>query len=397
MFVLGIETSCDETSLALLKSSNTREEILEKSFLDRVNSFEIVDNLVSSQIEKHSQFGGVVPEIGAREHLLSIFELLENLNHKNSKFLSKLDQICVTTTPGLASALRVGIDFSKALEFFLKNNSSFTQKVKLCEVNHLHGHIVSCFYNQEKLQQNPQNISKNTLVSSLKDLSKPFPQIFPHLHLLVSGGNTQLILIKKWGEFEIVGQTLDDAVGECFDKVGRMLGLPYPGGVNIAKICDLEDFNYCNLPIGMKNKTLDFSYSGLKTATKYFLQEVVLDYKEKKISEELLKKTLEYEILNQKNPKNSGQKLDINQELIKKTCVSIQSVAISQLINKLKLGIQKFKPRTIGISGGVSANLLLRKKVNEVFEEQKIFYPDQSLTGDNAVMIALAGILNNYI
>jgi N6-L-threonylcarbamoyladenine synthase len=355
MFVLAIETSCDETSISLLKSEANLQQITQKDFLDKINSFEIVENLISSQIAKHSQFGGVVPEIGAREHLVSIFKLFELLKSKYPEIINQLDYIFVTSKPGLASALRIGVEFSKPLKFFLG------EKVKLVEINHLYGHIASCFYGK--------------LVDK-----KTSTEIFPHLHLLVSGGNTQLVWIKKWGEFEVIGQTLDDAVGECLDKVGRMLKLDYPGGVNLAKIAGLEDLNHYNLPIGMKNKNLNLSFSGLKTAVKYFLEKNLEN-----------KKTLNFD---QKSSKKITDTFDLDNDFIKKTCVSVQSVAVSQLTNKLNLAIQNFRPKTIGISGGVSANLLLRKKVTEIFEVKKVFYPKQFLTGDNAVMIALAGILD---
>jgi N6-L-threonylcarbamoyladenine synthase len=355
MFVLAIETSCDETSISLLESLDNLQEITQKNFLDKINSFKIIENLISSQIAKHSEFGGVVPEVGAREHLISIFKLFEQLKLKYPKIISQLDYIFVTSKPGLASALRVGVEFSKSLKFFLG------EKARLVEINHLYGHIASCFYGKI--------VDKKIAID-----------IFPHLHLLVSGGNTQLIWIKKWGEFEIIGQTLDDAVGECLDKIGRMLNLKYPGGVNLAKIADLEDFNYYNLPIGMKNKNLDLSFSGLKTAVKYFLEKRLATENEFKFDQKLSRK--------------KTYRPYLNKEFIKKTCVSVQSVAVSQLINKLNLAIQKFGPKTIGISGGVSANLLLRKKVGEAFEGKKVFYPEHFLTGDNAVMIALAGILD---
>lgn len=264
--------------------------------------------------------------------------------------------------------------------------------------------------------------------------------IYPHLHLLVSGGNSQIILLTNWHNWRIIGQTKDDAVGECLDKVGRMLGFAYPGGVTVARIAGLLEANFCGFPTGMNKQKqkndYDLSFAGLKTAVRYFLQNSerlenflgrkVTFYFEKlldtKTIQELLTlasqvKELQDQGLDHLTLITEVQKrldqLPANLELIYKVCVSVQTVAIQQLINKLDsvltnanllLGnleeeLQVKQIRSIGLSGGVSANLLLRQKVRQLaskYQLSKVFIPPLSLTGDNAVMIALAGIADLY-
>ena len=223
--------------------------------------------------------------------------------------------------------------------------------------------------------------------------------VFPNLHLLVSGGNSQLILLQNPFELKIIGQTLDDAAGECFDKTARMFGLSYPGGVSLAKIAGLDDSNYLNFPVSMKNNPeLNFSFSGLKTAVRYFVQKNELLNYEEKLSEIELQELLNGDLKTLTTPKPSVSPLQKGYLqpkpkliLIKKLCISIQTVIVEQLIIKVKKAIKEHKPNSIGISGGVSANRLLRQKIQEIADGKSIFIPDLTLTGDNAVMIGLAG------
>ncbi len=372
MLILSIESSCDETSLALLEGTIDPK----LGFYKQVNQFKIVNSLISSQIDIHKQYGGVIPEIGARSHAEQIHILLKDLLSKvvdpqsNSfylsqneiNYLSKLDYIFVTTEPGLVSALRVGREFAKTLQFFIHQLSG--NFVEISSVNHLRGHIISSLYNMGEV---------------VDDIN-----IFPHLHLLVSGGNTQLILLRSPDDAEIIGQTLDDASGECFDKIGRMLGFSYPGGVWLAKTAGLEKYNKFDLPISMKGKpSFNFSYSGLKTACKYILQDPeIADFKfEERLSD------LEVSDLVSNN-------IDNNTKLsfIRDFSISAQAVIVQQLVNQTKRAIKKYNPTTIGVSGGVSANSLLRKELGMVCGNLKLFKPHISLTGDNAVMIGLAGV-----
>lgn len=215
-------------------------------------------------------------------------------------------------------------------------------------------------------------------------------RIFPHLHLLVSGGNTQLLLCNSITDWKIVGATLDDAAGECFDKVSRMVGLPYPSGLYLAKIAKLEDRNYLNLPLTMQGReTLDFSFSGLKTATRLIVQK-----RQETIGDiQYMENLPEFEIQELITDKPQGA-LTTRQIFVCEVCVSAQSVIVFQLIQRLTLGIKNFNPVSIGVSGGVSANLLLRKKAQNLAIKNKIplFKPSLELTGDNAIMIGLSGL-----
>ncbi|MEM1312000.1 MAG: tRNA (adenosine(37)-N6)-threonylcarbamoyltransferase complex transferase subunit TsaD [Patescibacteria group bacterium] len=377
---LAIETSCDETSLAILSKEPNSDD---STFYNYINSFSVPASIISSQVEVHKEYGGVIPEIGARMHAEQIHFLFKsllsqmtekttvqnNFSNQEKQILADIDTIFVTSEPGLISALRVGLEFAKTMKFYIE--SLFTTKtVTIHKTNHLKGHTSSCFFEPNKRR-------------SISD-----SEIFPHLHLLVSGGNSQIILSKSWNNWEIIGQTLDDAAGECLDKIGRMLGLPYPGGIQIAKIAQLKHSNYYNLPVGMrKNTSLDYSFSGLKTAVRYFLQSRNINgYNfEKKLDEVEIKKI------------KTGSNLDEKSELIYKTCVSAQFVLVNQLVDKFKLAARQHKPKSIGLSGGVSANLLLRNYFEKIKNENEFdysFYPDISLTGDNAVMIGLAGLVS---
>jgi N6-L-threonylcarbamoyladenine synthase len=382
MLILGIETSCDETSLALIEQLKSSDD---KSFLQEINGLKVLNSLVSSQINTHRKYGGVVPEVSAREHSKQIhllFKKLLTLNRESytplpsSLGLSKselhiaerIEKICVTEKPGLISSLKVGIEFAKALQFFFEEK--FKKKVSIHRVNHLHGHLVSCFYHPKE---------KNNFLNQ---------EIFPHLHLLVSGGNTQLIILKNTNEFEIIGQTLDDAAGETFDKIGRMLGLPYPGGVYLAKIAGTNQENFFNFPVGMsKNKSLNFSYSGLKTAVRYFIQRQKIEGVS--FEERIKESELQILLLGDTKKIYKSPKL----KFIYETCVSSQKVIVEQLVSKMRLAKVRHYPNSLGLSGGVSANELLRKRVREDFPEKK-FLTEKSLTGDNAIMIIIAGLQN---
>jgi N6-L-threonylcarbamoyladenine synthase len=393
MLYLAIESSCDETSLALL-SGNPKKGV---SFFEYLNSFEIVSSVVSSQIKTHAKYGGVVPEIGARLHANQIhflFQmLLQNLGSNTPLIttdsfekivqepfkislyrdvLFSIDEIFVTTEPGLTSALKVGMEFAKTLQYFIEQAGG--NQIKITQINHLNGHVYSSFFQKDKQNQ------PLSLLTSAGDT-----HIFPHLHLLVSGGNSQFILMKSANDLEILGQTLDDAAGECFDKIGRMLGFPYPAGVCVARTAGIVDKNIHSLPIGMKhNQTIAVSFSGLKTAFRLRLEKLGFEV-EKPLSQ------VERELLVSETIENLFPRL----KFIKEFTISAQSVVVAQLINKLKIAIKDHQPHSLGVSGGVSANLLLRKRIGEL-GVKSVFIPSLFLTGDNAVMIGLAGIAKKY-
>jgi len=242
--------------------------------------------------------------------------------------------------------------------------------------------------------------------------------LYPHLQLLVSGGNSQLIYLRSWKDFEIIGATLDDAAGECFDKVGRMLGLLYPGGVYLSRIAGLEDKNILKFPVSMKDSNdYNFSFSGLKTAVRYYLEKFEFENGEHFILEKKLnsseidflinhnlaqiekiyaKNSLITNIENTPKIKTESQtEDDLNFELlliVKKACITVQSVIVEALLNKVDKATATLEVESIGLSGGVSANPLLRQKLQQKYGNILLLAP-KALTGDNAVMIGLAGIL----
>jgi glycoprotease/Kae1 family metallohydrolase len=455
MFYLSIESSCDETSLAILEYEKNGK----LDFYSSINSIKVISSIISSQIETHKLYGGVVPEIGARLHAEQIHGLykivldqaLEKLELSEIDFYKQMEVIFVTAEPGLMSALRVGIEFGKSLKFYVSQN--FVHQVEIQNVNHLQGHIASSFF---KLK----NISHNTLkIKQLDEKNSPFPkrggseadgvlsitetkgfeggntdlgndfqnavalatstltnstasnnglgsfaldkmkhfkdsQIFPHLHLMVSGGNTQIRLLRSWSDWEIIGQTIDDAAGECFDKAARMVGIPYPGGATLSKIAGDEYFNPLSLPIAMINSgNLDISLSGLKTAVRYKIEKT--NIQDLKLDEPLTES--EITELKSQNELENNPKL----QFIKQLCISTQYAIIEQLVRKVNSSVKQYQPNSFGISGGVSANGVLKSKIQELesiqkLEIKKLFTPDLTLTGDNAVMIGLAGLISKF-
>lgn len=307
--ILGIETSCDETSIALVKDGK-----------------QILSNIVSSQILLHEKYGGIVPEIASRQHILTINPLLTEAFKEAGINFNDIDAIGVTYGPGLAGALMVGLVTAKTLAWILKK--------PLIGVNHLEGHIYSNFL-------------------AFHDLEPRF------LVLLISGGHTNLIEMTEHGKYKIIGQTLDDAIGECFDKVGRLLNLPYPGGPNIDKIGKTGNKKMFDFPRAMMDKD-DFSFSGIKTAVLYKIKDL----------------------------KKAGIKeLPINDLSASFQEAVVDSVIFKTIRTGLRLNLNK-----IVIAGGVAANSRLRDKLKEVADSNnmKLFLPPLNLCTDNAAMIACA-------
>jgi N6-L-threonylcarbamoyladenine synthase len=384
MYYLAIESSCDETSIAILKVAEDNLQSHEndqwQNFYNRLNGIEVVSSIISSQIETHKQYGGVVPEIGARLHAEQIHGLYRIVLEESAgrlgislgDFYKELESIFVTAEPGLMSALRVGIEFAKSLQFYIQQN--FDTEVMIKPINHLQGHIASSFYSPDDHEQLPDS------------------DIFPHLHLMISGGNTQIRVLRSWADWSIVGQTIDDAAGECFDKAARMIGIPYPGGATLSKIAGDRYDNPLGLPIAMlQSKDLNVSLSGLKTAVRYKIQKSNipnLNLNEPLLESEIyqLKVGIDFET----NPK-----LDF----IHKICISTQFAIIEQITKKMAKAVDMYKPKSIGVSGGVSANKILLSKIqnlNSQHAKMLVFSPPIDLTGDNAVMIGLAGLANSW-
>lgn len=305
MLTLGIETSCDETSVALLRDGR-----------------EIVANLIASQVDAHQIFGGVVPEIASRRHLEALNPLLGQLKHETGLAWGDLSHIAVTRGPGLVGALLVGVAAGKAL--------GYAHRVPVLGVNHVEGHILSNFLAQPDLE-------------------------FPLLAFVVSGGHSDLILMRGHGQFERLGRTRDDAVGEAFDKAARALHLPMPGGPNLEKLAREGDSRAFDFKMSNLEPSLDVSYSGLKTAVAQAAQ------------------------------KYPDRTADI--------AASFQRVAIQQLRAAIGRALQVTRPATFGLCGGVAANNALRTALREVVESAGVTFvvPEPVLCTDNAAMIACAG------
>jgi len=313
--ILGIESSCDDTSAAILR--------------DGV----ILSSVIANQ-EIHETYGGVVPELASRAHQQNILPVVDIAINKAKIKKEDIDAIAFTRGPGLLGSLLVGTSFAKGL--------SLSLKVPLIEVNHLQAHVLVHFIKEAKKQKtNPK---------------------FPFLCLLVSGGHTQIVLVKDYLKMEIIGQTIDDAAGEAFDKCGKVMGLKYPAGPEIDKLAKNGDpltfkFSKPNIP------DIDFSYSGLKTSFLYFIRDEL--------------KT---------NPK-------FIQENLNDLCASIQHTIIEILIDKILLAAKSTKNNHIAIGGGVSANSYLRNQLRVCSKTHnwQIYLPEKKYTTDNAAMIAITG------
>ncbi len=324
MNILAIETSCDETAVAILEMSDGVPTLLA--------------NVVSSQVEAHAKFGGVVPQLAARMHIENIIPVLTSALAEANLTKDDVDLIAVTNGPGLIPALLIGVTAAKTL--------SLIWKKPLIGIHHIEGHIYANF------------LEKNTAIPNIKYLisneNQKSDERFPLIALVVSGGHTQLVLMRDHFQYEILGETEDDAVGEAFDKVARMLGLPYPGGPIVAKKADLfrnnnnqdtnskiqkntelQKFEFPRPMINSNN--YNFSFSGLKTSVLYFLKK----------NEERMK----------------------DEHFIDEVCHEFQGAVVDVLVEKSKRAIEEFQPRTFVIAGGVSANVRLRNRLQTMIEE----------------------------
>lgn len=317
MIVLGIESSCDETGIAIYDQQ--RGLLAEQLY---------------SQVELHAQYGGVVPELASRDHLRKIVPLIEQCCRQAKLSLKDIDAIAYTAGPGLIGALLVGACVGRSLAWSLD--------IPSIEIHHMEGHLVTPF------------------------LEKNAPQT-PFLCLLVSGGHTMLVDVHDLGDYKILGDTLDDAAGEAFDKTAKLLGLPYPGGRYIAELATQGDPNRFDFPRPMMNRPgLDFSFSGLKTFTRVLWQEQ-----------------------RQQQPQQDRQQLKAD------IAAGFQLAVIDTLCKKCLRAIKQTKHQALVISGGVSANLLLREQLAAMAKKHrfKVYYPDLQYCSDNGVMIALAGAM----
>jgi len=366
MRILSIETSCDETAVALVEAKGGLKS----------PQFKILKNLVASQIKIHRPYGGIVPNLAKREHLKNLpvlfgkilkisnfhccrrqlpggsFPISKQILNSKSKILNAIDLIAVTVGPGLEPCLWVGINFAKALYSKLKIHSS---KLKLVGVSHLEGHLYSFLLPYREAFPHGEALPHGEAQKS----------IFPAVALIVSGGHTMLILMKDLVHYKKLGETRDDAVGESFDKVARLLGLAYPGGPEIEKLVLRQAQgrpNIIQFPRPMINqKNYDFSFSGLKTAVLYYLRD------------------------------NKNVKLE-------DVAASFQTAVFDVLINKTLRAVKEYKAKSILISGGVAANKTLQKQFKSIVKSQlsnvNFFVPAKKFCTDNAAMIAVASYLN---
>lgn len=343
MVILGIETSCDETAISVLQAEGGLEAL----------DFKLLGSALHSQIDMHREYGGVVPMLAKREHLKNLPIVLNKALNKagfslNNGILEggKIDMIAVTVGPGLEPALWTGIKFAE--ELALKWN------IPIIPTNHMEGHIASVLFN--KTEEN----SKSEILNPKLE--------FPALALLISGGHTELIVLNSWEDKKKIGATVDDAVGEAFDKVARMLGLPYPGGPEISRLArEAREQNIqleTKLPRPMiHSKDLNFSFSGLKTAVLYYFRD---------------------------NP--DASKILIAREF--------EDAVIDTLLSKTKKAIDEYSPKTLIIGGGVIANTTLRENflnLKNEYGDLEILIPEKSLTTDNATMIAIAGYIEYLV
>lgn len=317
MLVLGIETSCDETAAAVVRDGK-----------------EILSSVISSQIPIHAKWGGVVPELASREHLLKIDEVVRRALADADVGNDQIDAVAVTNGPGLIGSLIVGVSFAKALAFGLG--------VPIIGVNHIEGHFFSVAFD------NP-------------------PVVYPAMALIVSGGHTNLFFSERPGDYRLVSRTRDDAAGEAFDKVSKMLGLGYPGGPVIERVALEGDRSAIRFPVAkISDGRPDFSFSGLKTA-------VVRHLRENSIS-----------------PVSNGSSPGRE---IKDVCASFQATVVRSLVGTTAKMVRKMRPRTLILAGGVACNGSLREAMSGVGEEAGIpvYFPSRHLSTDNAAMIAAAG------
>ena len=315
IIILGIESSCDDTSAAIIKDGI------------------ILSNVVASQ-KVHEEFGGVVPELASRAHQQNIIPVVDRAIVRAGISKSDISAVAFTRGPGLLGSLLVGTSFSKAF--------ALASGIPLIEVNHLQGHVLALFIKQKEKTY--------------------FPPQFPFLCLLVSGGNSQIILVRDYLHMEVIGQTIDDAAGEAFDKCAKVMDLPYPGGPHVDRLAQLgnpERFVFAKPRI----PGLNYSFSGLKTSFLYFLRD------------------------------NLKENENFIQENIADLCASLQHTIVEILIDKLKKASKHTGIKEIAVAGGVSANSGLRLALEESAKKYNwnLFIPNIEYTMDNAAMIAITG------
>jgi N6-L-threonylcarbamoyladenine synthase len=341
MLILGIDTSCDDTSASVVE-----------------NGIKILSNIISNQTEIHKKYGGIVPELASRRHIEMIWPVVDEALINAGIKLEDLSGIAVCHGPGLIGSLLVGCSFAKAI--------CYSKGIPLVAVNHLEGHIFSSF------------------------LEEPRPS-FPFLALIVSGGHTCLYKIDDFGKYKELGRTRDDAAGEAYDKVSKLLGLGYPGGPIIDKLAQKGNPKAIDFPRAYLPDSLDFSFSGLKTAALNFL-------KSKKESRVKSQQSVKSMVISHQSlvtiPNDQCPVTDDKSYFsLADIAASFQAAVVDVLVRKTEWAIKKARIKRVALSGGVAANSELRKKMKEMAEDREveIFIPSISLCTDNAAMIAASG------
>ena len=329
MKVLGIETSCDETAAAVIKDGDI-----------------LLSNVVASSMDLHKKYGGVVPEIAARSHIEAINPVINEALKQAKTDWSQIDAIAVTYGAGLGGSLLVGVMAARTL--------AIVHNKPLYACNHVEGHVYANFLTR----------------SPLKNYTMPNQQPqFPLLALIVSGGHTQLVFFKNHFNYQLLGGTRDDAIGEAFDKAAKIIGLPYPGGPSIAKAAESGDSEKYQFPIAKLDSPYEFSFSGLKTA---------------------VLRTAQAEIGKDHTFPSTDIASKLSEAQTNDIAASFQFTAIKTVVDKTFQAYQQFSPKSIVIAGGVAANRELRKQLSEVLP-LPVEYPDIKLCTDNAAMIATLG------
>lgn len=331
MTILGIETSCDETAAALVQVERGR--------------FRLVRNVVSSQIDIHKEYGGVVPEVAARTHVVRIIPVIAKALRSQKRVARSqkppCDLIAITAGPGLMSSLSVGVDTARAL--------GYAWNIPVVATNHLAGHLYA----------NLLPSVRGCQFSNFK---------FPCVGLIVSGGHTEIVLMKAHGRFDLIGETQDDAAGEAFDKIATMLGLSYPGGPALSALAERGDPAAFDFPRGMEHSgDFNFSFSGLKTSVLYFLQK---------------------------------QKASALPRMLPDIAASVQAAIVEVIVQKTVRAAREYDARTVLVGGGVAANRALRSSLRRAISSQvpeaSCHVPAAALCTDNAAMIAVAGYFTHH-
>ncbi|HSX36086.1 MAG TPA: tRNA (adenosine(37)-N6)-threonylcarbamoyltransferase complex transferase subunit TsaD [Patescibacteria group bacterium] len=329
MIVLGIESSCDETAVGIVRDGQ-----------------EMLANMVTSSADLHTPYGGVVPEIAARSHIEAIVPVIESALDQAKLDWDNIDAIAVTQGAGLNGSLLIGVMAARTL--------AITKKKPLYAINHVEGHLYANFITS----------------TSLPGYQLPDAQpVFPMLGVIVSGNHSQLVVFRGHFDYTLLGQTQDDAIGEAFDKVAKILGLPYPGGINVSRLAETGDDRAFQFPKAHMQNPYDFSFSGVKTAVLRQAQEVVgKDYSLPSIELPHL----------------------LNDEQKRNLAASFQRVACETIVDKVVQAFKEFHPTSVIIGGGVAANSELRRQLGDALPIP-VACPDLKLCGDNGAMIATLG------